>query len=348
MAEPDPISAIASATSTQASCAAPLVAAGAHQTDSLAVRRPDSVTGLQRRISCRHRAVAVWTLRAALPPCGRRSLPGSSTSSRATSPQSCSGPARGSSMASHLSGWSPSTCCIRRWPGTSATAERAEGRLPRNGVGRSAQAPITVALSSESKRDITSSGSSSTLATSRATAANTSADAAPPATSVAARRSDSCCVATNASCRRMSSSARKRSSMSLNATTAPRPSSMSIGVEVRLVAVAPEHLVGAPVARRRDRRGVREAAQALGSTTQTGCATVCMTAARKFSAPTFQPPRSVREPGTRSYEPDPGQRHRQDCGRHRAATARRAGITPGNKLSATKANSEQLERALDG
>ena len=45
MAKPDTISAIASATSTQASRAAPLVAAGAHQTDSLAVRRPDSVTG---------------------------------------------------------------------------------------------------------------------------------------------------------------------------------------------------------------------------------------------------------------------------------------------------------------
>ena len=188
----------------------------------------------------------------------------------------------------------------------------------------------------------------------------------------------------------MSSSARKRSSMSLNATTAPRPSSMSIGAEVRdrelravapeeqsssardrlarrareehrallggtrtasvavvdrLVAVAPEQLVGALVAQRRDRRGVREADQASGSTTQTGCATVCRTAARKSSAPTFQPPRSVREPGTRSYEPDPGQRHRQDCGRPSAATARRAGITPGNKLSATEANSGQLEAA---
>lgn len=187
----------------------------------------------------------------------------------------------------------------------------------------------------------------------------------------------------------MSSSARKRSSMSLNATTAPRPSSMSIGAEVRdrelravapeeqsssardrlarrareehrellggtrtairvavvdrLVAVAPEQLVGALVAQRCDRRGVREADQASGSTTQTGCATVCRTAARKSSAPTFQPPRSVREPGTRSYEPDPGQRHRQDCGRPSAATARRAGITPGNKLSATEANSGQLE-----
>ena len=45
MAKPDTSSAIASATSTQASRAAPLIAAGAHQTDSLAVRRPDSVTG---------------------------------------------------------------------------------------------------------------------------------------------------------------------------------------------------------------------------------------------------------------------------------------------------------------
>ena len=63
---------------------------------------------------------------AALPPFGRRSLPGSSTSSRSKSPQSCSGPARGSSKASHLSGWSPSRCCIRRWPRTPATAERAK------------------------------------------------------------------------------------------------------------------------------------------------------------------------------------------------------------------------------
>jgi dihydrofolate reductase len=57
---------------------------------------------------------------------GRRSSPGSSTSSRSTSPRSCSGPASGSSTASEPSGWSPSRCCIRRWPRTSATAGRAE------------------------------------------------------------------------------------------------------------------------------------------------------------------------------------------------------------------------------
>src|SRR4051795_10381891 len=39
------------------------------------------------------------------------------------------GAANGSSTASDLSGWSPSRCCIRRWPRTSATAARAEGRL---------------------------------------------------------------------------------------------------------------------------------------------------------------------------------------------------------------------------
>ena len=73
-------------------------------------------------------ATTAWTSRAAPPRFGRRSLPGSSTSSRSTSPRSCSGPASGSSTASDLSGWSPSRCCTRRWPRTSATAERAEGR----------------------------------------------------------------------------------------------------------------------------------------------------------------------------------------------------------------------------
>ena len=75
----------------------------------------------------RRPATTAWTSRAAPPPFGRRSSPGSSTSSRSTSPRSYSGPASGSSTASDPWGWSPSRCCIRRWPRTSATAGRAEG-----------------------------------------------------------------------------------------------------------------------------------------------------------------------------------------------------------------------------
>ena len=40
------------------------------------------------------------------------------------------GPASGSSTESDPWGWSLSRCCIRRWPRTSATAGRADGRLP--------------------------------------------------------------------------------------------------------------------------------------------------------------------------------------------------------------------------
>ena len=62
-------------------------------------------------------------------------------------------------------------------------------------------------------------------------AENTSADVAPPATSVATRRSEASRAASTASCSRSTCSARKRSSMSVKATTAPRPSGISIGTE---------------------------------------------------------------------------------------------------------------------
>ena len=42
----------------------------------------------------RRPVTTVWTSRAAPPPFGRRSSPGSSTSSRSISPRSCSGPAK--------------------------------------------------------------------------------------------------------------------------------------------------------------------------------------------------------------------------------------------------------------
>jgi hypothetical protein len=81
-------------------------------------------------------------------------------------------------------------------------------------------------------RQITTSGTSSTCATSLAIAANTSGDAAPPATSRAIRRNESSRAASTTSCSRSACSARKRSSMSVNATTAPRPSGNSIWTEV--------------------------------------------------------------------------------------------------------------------
>jgi hypothetical protein len=61
-----------------------------------------------------------------------------------------------------------------------------------NSVGRSLQAPSTVAVRSASYRHTATIGSPMIWPTSRAIAANTSADAAPPATRVATRRSDSC------------------------------------------------------------------------------------------------------------------------------------------------------------
>jgi hypothetical protein len=62
-------------------------------------------------------------------------------------------------------------------------------------------------------------------------AANTSGEAAPPATSVAIRRSEPSRAASTASCSRSARSECKRSSMSVKATTAPRPSGSSIGTE---------------------------------------------------------------------------------------------------------------------
>ena len=93
----------------------------------------------------RRPATTAWTSRPAPPPFGRHSSPGSSTSSRSTSPRSCSGPASGSSTASDLSGWSPSRCCTRRWPRTSATAERAERRLPIHPPGTAPSLPMRTA-----------------------------------------------------------------------------------------------------------------------------------------------------------------------------------------------------------
>ena len=99
------------------------------------------------------------------------------------------------------------------------------------GCGRSLHAPATLARWSCSLRQITTMATPSTWATSRAIVANTSGDAAPPATSVAIRRSDASRVASTASCSRSACSARKRSSMSVKATTAPRPSGSSTGTE---------------------------------------------------------------------------------------------------------------------
>src|SRR4051795_2043732 len=65
--------------------------AGRPSTSSPAASTPRT----HRRV--RRPATTAWTSRAAPPPFGRRSSPGSSTSSRSTSPQSCSGPASGSS-----------------------------------------------------------------------------------------------------------------------------------------------------------------------------------------------------------------------------------------------------------
>ena len=70
-----------------------------------------------------------------------------------------------------------------------------------------------------------------TWPTSLAMASNTSADSAPPATSSATRRSDACWAAGTAPCSRSTRSACRRSSMSLKATTTPRPSSSSNGTE---------------------------------------------------------------------------------------------------------------------
>ena len=100
-----------------------------------------------------------------------------------------------------------------------------------NGWGASLHSPITVAVRSCSKRQSATIGSPTTSPTSRTMAANTSVGAAPPATSAATRRRAACSPVRTSSCSRSRRSARMRTSMSVKATTAPRPSCISSGAE---------------------------------------------------------------------------------------------------------------------